>query len=76
MPRYADFTFGEKTKRAAVEAPNAALREVSGRIAKLTYRDMTVLASTVLGNLPWDVEVSTNEVVGAILKTADALASA
>lgn len=65
---------GYGVRRAPAE-PNAALREIGGRLKKLSYRDMNALAETLQerigGSLAGDVKLA-----DALLWVADKLESA
>ena len=57
--------------------PNIALREIGGRISKLSFRDMLDLAETIRGNLSGRTVLdSTMSLANALLSAADDLGRA
>jgi hypothetical protein len=64
-----------KDEPAAAPAPNAALREIAGRLQRLSYSDMLTLARTLMATLPTGI-VASSSVATALLEASDQLENA
>jgi hypothetical protein len=62
--------------QAAPVEHNASLREIAGRIKKLSYRDATAFGSALRDALPSGRSGTDSEVTQALLTTADKLETA
>lgn len=71
--RYPGPRTNEPTKTVYAAEPNAALREIAGRIKRLSFRDMKELHAALLGAC---AHSGNNLTPDAILAAADAMESA
>jgi hypothetical protein len=66
----------QKPAHQLQQAPNAALREIAGRIKKLPYRDLMVLVDALHKGFPGAISAGRDGVVEAVLAAADKLENA